>query len=115
MRYMMPLRRLGSGLTTFHRTHWSHRRPVAVTWFAHHYSSLNSPPERPGPDRQHYSEIEFRPQSLGRTFSHNVTHSVHIQAWETIGSMADAYAILRAIERKYGRIREFRVHRVCAN
>jgi hypothetical protein len=38
--------------------------------------------------------------------------TIHVRSWETIKSMADVFVILRGIERKYGRIRDFRFVRV---
>jgi hypothetical protein len=38
--------------------------------------------------------------------------SICIKTWENMGSIADVYAVVRAVERKYGRILEFRVRRV---
>jgi hypothetical protein len=33
--------------------------------------------------------------------------TIHVRAWEHPESMADAFAIVRGVERKYGRIRDF--------
>jgi hypothetical protein len=39
-------------------------------------------------------------------------NSIHIKSWDMIGSLAEAYAIIRAIEHRYGRLREYRFWRV---
>lgn len=38
--------------------------------------------------------------------------SVFIKPWDGIKSMVEAFAILRAVERKYGRLREYKFIRV---
>jgi hypothetical protein len=38
--------------------------------------------------------------------------SIHIRVWDHPASMADAFAIVRGVERKYGRIRDFAWTRV---
>lgn len=79
---------------------------------SHPSSSTSSPADGiPQPGRVHRwrDKGELNKKHLMRRWSNN---SVYVRAWDSINSMPEFFAMLRGVEKRFGRVREFRVGRV---
>jgi hypothetical protein len=85
-------------LTVRHRPPWRSRRENSTF----------------GSSSFEYRENTFRAKPISSRRKVN-TDSIYIKSWDNLESIADGFAVIRAVERKYGRIREFKFMTVCSS
>ena len=95
----------------FHVVRTAHRRLHALRWHARSTStdvsssSYDSPPPTAQSDAHQKQKV-----SSGRPVHPRI---IFVRPWDGIATMAHAFAIACDIERRFGKIQEFKVLRVC--
>jgi hypothetical protein len=89
------------------------RRSSAFTCRRNICRAISTNPESPSSStpqflREHTQQHESHPESAPTSYSGRL----FVRPWDGISSLPDAYAIIRGIERRYGKIKSFRMLRV---
>lgn len=75
-------------------------------------SSLGPVDEQDRPARGKHTRSHATIEKVGAPRVGLAENTIYVRAWKHPDSMADAFAIVRAVEKKYGRLREFKWVRV---
>ncbi|KAI0710320.1 hypothetical protein C8T65DRAFT_648558 [Cerioporus squamosus] len=69
-------------------------------------STLTPPPDAPPQDTR-----TNKPSPVKRYVAQSPTKSVYVRSWDPIANMAEFFAMLRGVEKRFGTVREFRLVR----
>ena len=94
-----------------HVVRTAHRHLHALRWHARFTSTdVSSPSYNPPPPTAQSDAHQKQKASSGRPVHPRI---IFVRPWDGIATMAHAFAIARDIERRFGKIQEFKVLRVC--